>query len=584
MRRRFAAAVVLLFEFHRAAQRDARRFPTGVAREGARARMPASTRASSRRDGAASTSGRDEGDGFVKFEIHASAFVTSRACAYDGPRGRRSGRQGFFDAFAVGGWLGTRCARDGFGGAGGAFESAGGRAGSGTYACVDALGEIGLPYVVKFNNLRGGTMVAIGDEGGDVRVLDATRALPRAGETGAGYEAMWEFSAHDNAIYDVAWTSDDLRLITASADRGVACYDAGTMKVVSACDDGHTSCVKAVATRPTSPDVFATGGRDGRLLVFDARQSVTCDLERVATVDYAHRLPGATSGRRRACLHSVTSVAFDNTGDVVLSSGGSDGLVKTWDLRQMKSTIGVLRDAAEDEYVRGSFYDCGVGVRFSGLGTSGSSTKPRGISGIAVDPTSSRVVVSYVDNHMAMFDANDPSGKPSRHFIGHISTSYYVKPSFSPDGARVACGSLDNNVHVWNVDRPDERSIELEGHTAGVGCVHWSGRVDGLASCADDGCVRLWRLCDAAAPPRRFHRPSRPAPAMDSAITRALGRVVDADAPDIARVTAGSSLAFAPATEATPRKRAADPSKRVDAERLTRRRPLTENIHTSSCT
>ena len=84
-------------------------------------------------------------------------------------------------------------------------------------------------------------------------------------------------------------------------------------------------------------------------------------------------------------------------GDVLLSSGGSDGLVKMWDLRQMKSAIGALEDAGDDEYVRGSFHDAGLGGRFGGEGgTRAGGKRPRGISGIAIDPTSSRVVVSYV--------------------------------------------------------------------------------------------------------------------------------------------------------------------------------------------
>ena len=394
----------------------------------------------------------------------------------------------------------------------------------------------GLPYVVKFNSTDG-TWVAIGDEDGYVTILDALRALPREDETGAGYAPYSSISAHNNAIFDVAWMRDDKQILTASADHGIHLFDVETSVQMMAFD-GHASCVKALAAQPTSKYVFASGGRDGRLLVFDTRTpGVVREGEDAPhaspskVVNYAHRLPGVRAGRRaRSCLHSVTSVAFDNSGDVVLSSGGSDGVVKLWDVRYMKGTVGVLEDARDDSYVPGSFYDHGLGRRFGGARASASasasvSKKPRGISGIAVDPTSSRVAVSYVDNHMAMFDANAPGAGPTRHFVGHLSSSYYIKPCFSPDGAHVACGSLDHNVHIWNVARPREKSVQLSGHALGVNVVHWSSRADALASCSDDGATRVWSVNPYKTPPSRqramTRTPSRST--MNARIRLALG-------------------------------------------------------------
>ena len=388
------------------------------------------------------------------------------------------------------------------------------------------------PFAVRFNAAADarGTFVAIGDQNGTVTVSDATRA--------SSMSPRWTATAHENAVFDVAWTCDDARVLTASADTTAAMFDVET-KVLSARFEGHDASVKALAMRPTNRDVFATGGRDGRLLVFDARCSTRVVRENEdapylspkKAVRYAHKAHTPGVGRRSR-LHSVTSAAFDNGGDVLLSSGGSDGLVKMWDLRQMKSAIGALEDAGDDEYVRGSFHDAGLCGRFGGEGgTRAGGKRPRGISGIAIDPTSSRVVVSYVDNHMAIFDANDPRGKPIRHFVGHRSTSFYVKPCFSPDGDHVACGSLDHDVHIWNVRRANEASIRLKGHTAGVNCVHWSKRLDALASCADDGATRLWRVDPSRAsevsPPPTFAR-RRSRPTMHPRILRALGRDVDA--------------------------------------------------------
>jgi len=451
-------------------------------------------------------------------------------------------------------------------GGGGASASAA----SGTYRAMElASDDVGdsCPFAVRFNNTCG-TWVAIGDQNGTMTVLDAASAWPSARETGADYNPYWIASAHDNAVFDVAWTCDDKRLLTASADHTVAMFDAET-KVLSARFEGHDACVKALATQPTSRDVFATGGRDGRLLVFDARASTRVVranedapyLSPKRVVNYAHKTPGA---RRRSRLHSVTSAAFDNGGGVLLSSGGSDGVVKMWDLRQMKSAIGALEDAGDDEYVRGSFHDAGLGGRFGG--ERGGGKRPRGISGIAIDPMSSRVVVSYVDNHMAMFDSNDPKGKPIRHFVGHQSTSFYVKPCFSPDGDHVACGSLDHDVHIWSVRRADAASIRLKGHTAGVNCVHWSKRLDALASCADDGATRLWRVdpsraSEISTPPTFTKRRSRPT--MHPRILRALGRDVDASSGVASPSSPGVASPSSPGAPTTPRDRTPSPALKI---------------------
>jgi denticleless len=462
----------------------------------------------------------------------------------------------------------------------GRFDSSGGgdgdapeRARVGGAYTTSRQDAFGLPYVVKFNSTDG-TWVAIGDEDGYVTILDALRALPREDETGAGYAPYSSILAHNNAIFDVAWMRDDKQILTASADHGIHLFDVETSVQMMAFD-GHASCVKALAAQPTSKYVFASGGRDGRLLVFDARtRGVVREGEDaphaspIRTVNYAHKLPGVRAASRRSssCLHSVTSVTFDNSGDVVLSSGGSDGIVKLWDVRYMKGTVGVLEDARDDSYVPGSFYDHDLGRRFGGVrASSSSSKKPRGISGIAVDPTSSRVAVSYVDNHMAMFDANAPSAGPMRHFVGHLSSSYYIKPCFSPDGAHVACGSLDHNVHIWNVARPRDKSIQLTGHALGVNVVHWSSRADALASCSDDGATRVWSVNPYKAPaPRQFAAAkSSLHPAMNERIRLALGGADGVDETDaclaatrtptkLARVSPNTSAQSTPGAVSSP--------------------------------
>jgi len=66
---------------------------------------------------------------------------------------------------------------------------------------------------------------------------------------------------------------------------------------------------------------------------------------------------------------------------------------------------------------------------------------------------------------------------------------------FSPDGTKLATGSKDTTVMIWNVD-PDNCSVSLwktlEGHSYGVAFVSWSPDSSHLAACGPDDCPELW--------------------------------------------------------------------------------------------
>jgi WD domain, G-beta repeat len=62
---------------------------------------------------------------------------------------------------------------------------------------------------------------------------------------------------------------------------------------------------------------------------------------------------------------------------------------------------------------------------------------------------------------------------------------------FSPDGSRVASGSYDNTVRVWDV-QTGQCQHTLEGHSHGVRSVVFSPDGSRVASSSDDKTVRVW--------------------------------------------------------------------------------------------
>ncbi|MEM7496280.1 MAG: pentapeptide repeat-containing protein, partial [Myxococcota bacterium] len=76
-----------------------------------------------------------------------------------------------------------------------------------------------------------------------------------------------------------------------------------------------------------------------------------------------------------------------------------------------------------------------------------------------------------------------------RAFFGH--TSVVMSASFSGDGTRVASGSYDKTVRVWDVETGQQLQI-FKGHTSNVNSVSFSRDGTRVASGSDDNTVRVW--------------------------------------------------------------------------------------------
>lgn len=375
------------------------------------------------------------------------------------------------------------------------------------------------PFVVRFCRREDGSatpnekLLAVAGEDGAVTVVDV--GAPAEGFRGFGnasafpsFEVKRRFRAHDNAVFDTRWCRGSERLVTASGDGTARLFDAETAAELGAFRF-HRGTVKAVAVRPGSGgDVFASCGRDGALALWDARvvsrargDAGEPAARPVAAVERAHEdagLKGKTKTKTKTAKSSVSvsSAAFAHDGQVLLSAGAADGLVKLWDVRRLRRDCEVAVMADADPGANASARE----DLWGNAGVQTSSRPRRGITSLALAPNgSSRVAASYSDSHIAVFDHNAPSAGPACHLRapGHMpfKTSFYVKTAFSPCGTHLASGSCDANVYVWHVDRPGDAPAALAGHAGEVSAVDWSPAAFGcLASCADDGVARVWAV------------------------------------------------------------------------------------------
>ena len=107
-----------------------------------------------------------------------------------------------------------------------------------------------------------------------------------------------------------------------------------------------------------------------------------------------------------------------------------------------------------------------------------------------------RVDEANVDNSTRVRVANvlrqAVSGVRERNRLeGH--TSWVRSVSFSPDGKRLASGSHDKTIKLWNLATGNQIST-LKGHTLWVNSVSFSPDGKTLASASDDNTIKLWNL------------------------------------------------------------------------------------------
>ncbi|WVZ60195.1 hypothetical protein U9M48_010248 [Paspalum notatum var. saurae] len=342
----------------------------------------------------------------------------------------------------------------------------GGRGGG--VVAVEHCGDPAIPYAISFGKTaQTSNLLAVADEDGYVGLYDTSRRLPSSSSSRekSAETRMFDWVAHNNAIFDVCWIKEGSQILTASGDQTVKIWSVGDRKCIGVLS-GHTGSVKALSCHSSNPELIVSGSRDGSFALWDLRSS--------AVVREAHSpiQRSRTRSRAKAASTSITSVLYLKDDVSIATSGAADNVVKIWDTRNLKVPVSNKNSQAGAQTLEGVKH---------------------GISCLSQDSYGAYIAASCMDNRIYLYSVLHVNKGPIKVYTGSKIESFFVKSAISPDGTHILGGSSDGNVYLWQVDQPESDPIVLKGHEGEATSVDWcASEVGKIATTSDDSMVRVW--------------------------------------------------------------------------------------------
>jgi WD40 repeat protein len=163
----------------------------------------------------------------------------------------------------------------------------------------------------------------------------------------------------------------------------------------------------------------------------------------------------------KAHAGAVTGLVVGADGKTVIT-GGLDGHIKVWNAMKLKEARAFEGDIGAVEHLA-------------------SAPNGRWLASCATRLTVPEMRVQIWD-----------TATGSEHGRLKGARDNYRCVAVSPDGKRVAAGSMDHSVWVWEFAADGPKPLRLAGHTGAVSCVAFSKTGDTVLSAGADGTVRQW--------------------------------------------------------------------------------------------
>ncbi|OMJ18697.1 Denticleless protein-like protein [Smittium culicis] len=179
------------------------------------------------------------------------------------------------------------------------------------------------------------------------------------------------FKAHENSIFCFKFSICDKKIISSSADSTLSITDLETSKKIFSFR-GHSNTVRTLDTHPSNQNIFISGGRDGKVSIWDSRlnnlnygeDDLFC-VNPLFEIPNAHLLPTYAPTKYSKALNSplkktpnkkrlpkpsfgtppgITSTLFLPCGNKICSSSSENGIINFFDLRNIGSNLKLSHD------------------------------------------------------------------------------------------------------------------------------------------------------------------------------------------------------------------------------------------------
>jgi WD40 repeat protein len=358
-----------------------------------------------------------------------------------------------------------------------------------------------------------GLHIASGSVDCTVRLWDAT----------TGAEVLPPLQGHGAEITSVAFSPDGTRIASGSEDYTIRVWDAASgCTVFALC--GHMGDVVSVVFTPDGRQIISSS-TDDSIRVWDALSGSVMHIHPVEKLRWSGRIAVSPDGKMIAC-------------------GSTEGTIHIWQLNASSRSLDLqtkYREVIESlaffpdgrHIIAITWYTISIWDVISGMMIWVSDQQKR-MSHMALSPNGEQFVIGYDDGTVGLWDPTSLSryfpdqgpqitttaisfspdgqqiacsGDASIHVLDpqsglEITTlkghdREIITVAFSPCGNRIASGSYDTTVRVWNL-LSDAESLVLRGHELYVNCIAFSHDGQQIASGSWDGTVRLWSVTSGA--------------------------------------------------------------------------------------
>jgi Prp8 binding protein len=231
-------------------------------------------------------------------------------------------------------------------------------------------------------------------------------------------------TGHKGAVLDLKWSRDSSVIFSASADMMLASWDLETGLRIRR-HMGHEEVINCLDITRRGQEMLVSGSDDGYIGIWDPRQKSAVDFIETE--------------------FPITAVALAEAGNEIYS-GGIDNDIKVWDVRKKA-------------------------VAYSMFGHTDTVTS------LEVSPDSQYLLSNSHDSTVRTWDIQ-PFAPADRHIRTYDGAPIgleknLIRASWDPKGEKIAAGSGDRSVVVWEV-RSGKLLYKLPGHKGTVNDIRFS--------------------------------------------------------------------------------------------------------------